>query len=104
MLRKQLINLDTHRQQQQQKLAQYKQLKALLEPFHDPQTNIQPNLATRDSPLSEELDRMRMLVARAVAKVDEAEKNGLGLTVENETETPSSTDYNAKLSALLDRI
>jgi hypothetical protein len=87
------------RKQQQQKLVQYKRLKALLEPFDDPQSNIQPNLVTRDGQLGDELDRMRMLVAKVAGKVDEAEKRG-GLRLQHDAEP--AVDYDAKLSAVLD--
>lgn len=70
----------------------------MLEPFNGPQTNIQPNLATRDGQLSEELDRMRMLVAKVAGRVREAEKNGLA----SEKEATPSADYDTKLSTLLD--
>jgi hypothetical protein len=88
------------RTQQQQKLVQYKRLKALLEPFEDPQSNIQPNLVTRDGQLGDELDRMRMLVAKVAGKVDEAEKHG-GLQQQHAA-PESALDYDAKLSAVLD--
>lgn len=97
-LHQRLVELDEQRQKQQQKLAQYKQLKSLLEPFSDPQTNIQPNLVTRDSQLGEELDRMRMLVAKVAGRIEEAGKSGFAM----EEQPASSVDHDAKLSALLD--
>ncbi|KAL1956357.1 hypothetical protein VTO42DRAFT_7340 [Malbranchea cinnamomea] len=97
-LRERLVELDTRRKNQEQRLAQYKQLSTLLEPFHDPQTNIQPNLVTRDGQLGEELDRMRMLVAKVVAKLNEADRNGLPVG----KNLAPSVDFDAKLSALLD--
>lgn len=63
----------------QNKLNQLKALKALLEPYKEPQKNIQPNLVTRNGDLGKELDRMRVLIARvtaAVAAKQQANENG----------------------------
>ena len=59
--------MDARRQAQKQKLEQYKQLQQLLEPFRDPQVNVQPNLVTKDGELKTELDRMRVLIARVAS-------------------------------------
>jgi len=46
-------------------------LKKELAPLNHPQKNIQPNLVTKDGELSQELDRMRVLLARVAARVGE---------------------------------
>ncbi|KKZ62332.1 hypothetical protein EMCG_03250 [[Emmonsia] crescens] len=96
-LHRRLLELDSQRKKQQDRLAQYKQLKELLEPFKDPQMNIQPNLVTRDSPLGQEIDRMRMLVAKITSRIGRA-----GRSVELEGASQSMIDPDAKLSAVLD--
>ncbi|KAJ5127010.1 hypothetical protein N7448_007789 [Penicillium atrosanguineum] len=63
-LRERLASLDQQRQQRQRRLDQLRHLQRLTEPFKDPQKNIQPNLVTRDGELIQELENMRMLVAR----------------------------------------
>ncbi|KAL1969387.1 hypothetical protein VTN77DRAFT_9580 [Rasamsonia byssochlamydoides] len=97
-LRKRLIELDGQRQRQQQRLAQYKQLEALLEPFKDPQKNIQPNLITRDGELTQALDKMRMLVARVAGRLSQ----GRGIPREDQSAMIPSTDPDQKLAAVLE--
>lgn len=67
--------MDARREAQRQKLAQYKQLQQLLEPFRDPQVNVQPNLVTKDGELKTELDRMRVLIARVASGIQGLEGN-----------------------------
>ncbi|CRG89700.1 hypothetical protein PISL3812_06739 [Talaromyces islandicus] len=67
-----LVALDGRRQEQQKRLAQYRQLEALLEPLKNPQENIQPNLITRDGELIQEIDKMRMLMARVAGRIRKA--------------------------------
>jgi hypothetical protein len=90
--------LDSQRQQQNQRLAQYKQLETLIEPLKDPQANIQPNLITRDGELVQEIDRMRMLVARVAGRVNQTRVVQLG----DQSATVPSTDPDQKLEAVLD--
>lgn len=59
--------------------------------------NIQPNLVTRDSPLGQEIDRMRMLVAKVTSRVGRGGRNA-----ELEGASQSINDHDAKLSAVLD--
>lgn len=80
-------------------MAQYKQLEALLEPFKNPQENIQPNLLTRDGELVQEIDKMRMLVARVAGRVNSSR---VIRTDDDGSETIPSTDTEEKLAALLD--
>ena len=49
--------LSTRRAELQNKLKTYRQLQSLTKPFRDPQTTIQPNIVTRDGPLTKELER-----------------------------------------------
>ncbi|KAH8698438.1 kinetochore complex Fta4 of Sim4 subunit, or CENP-50-domain-containing protein [Talaromyces proteolyticus] len=89
-----LLALDSQRQEQQKRLAHYRQLEALLEPFKNPQQNIQPNLVTRDGELVQEIDKMRMLIARVSERVHNSR-------VTQPDHPASSTDPNEKLAALL---
>lgn len=97
MLRARLVELDEQRQQQQRRLAEYKKLQVLIEPFKDPQNNIQPNLVTRDGELGKELDRMRMLVARVAGRVSQSKS-----LRQKEAGDGDYLDTEQKLSALLD--
>jgi DNA-binding SARP family transcriptional activator len=97
-LRARLLELDLQRQKQQRCLAQYKQLEVLLTAFKDPSKNIQPNLVTRDGELGQELDRMRMLVARVAGRVGQSRQM-------HQIEDPTTIlpgDPNQKLAAVLD--
>lgn len=90
--------LDDKRKKRENLLAQYKQLKELLEPFNEPQQAIQPNLVTKDGELGAELDRMRMLVAKAASRIAQARRNE---RLSGREETPA-LDSEGRLSALLD--
>jgi hypothetical protein len=73
-------------------------LQRLLEPFREPQTNVQPNLVTKDGELVRELEKMRMLVARVsgrIAQSQAANNDGGG-------EVSYVLDTERKLAALLD--
>jgi len=83
-LRERLTTLDAKRQQRQRRLDQLQHLRRLLEPFEDPQKDIQPNLITKDGELIQELERMRMLVARVGGRVAQ-QKKGSGV--------PENTSY-----------
>ncbi|EED21592.1 conserved hypothetical protein [Talaromyces stipitatus ATCC 10500] len=98
-LYKRLVALHNKRQEKQKQLAQYKQLEALLEPFKNPQENIQPNLVTRDGELVREIDKMRMLVARVAGRVSSSRVVRTG---DDGSETIPSTDHEERLAALLD--
>ena len=67
--RRRLLELQEERIQAQQRLAQLRQLKELLAPLEDPETNVQPNLVGRDGEVGRELERMRVLLERAAGKV-----------------------------------
>jgi hypothetical protein len=92
------VALDRQRQAQQKRLAQYRQLEALLEPLKNPQENIQPNLITRDGELIQEIDKMRMLMARVAGRVRKAPSSQPG----TELSTVSAAGQDDKLAALLE--
>ncbi|KAI9838395.1 MAG: hypothetical protein M1819_005664 [Sarea resinae] len=88
-LQTRLTELAARRQEMQQKLARYKQLQQLLEPFENPQENIQPNLVTRDGELQQELTKMRILmakVAEGIGGLKESTKGREDVFVELESE------------------
>ena len=90
--------MDARRQTQKQKLVQYKQLQQLLEPFRDPQVNVQPNLVTKDGELKTELDRMRVLIARVASGI-QALKEGEATDGGREQRTERSAEE--KLAAVM---
>ena len=93
-----LVALDARRQAQQKRLAQYKQLEALLEPLKNPQENIQPNLVTRDGELIQEIDKMRILMSRVASRVRKTPSSQL----RTESSTMSTADPDDKLAELLE--
>lgn len=74
-----------------------KQLRQLLEPFQDPQENIQPNLVTKDGELSKELERMKVLLARVGEKMVDLKKREGDSGVAREEEW----DEKRKIEAIL---
>lgn len=72
--------MSRQRLSQQRKVAQYKLLQELLEPFRNAQDNVQPNLATRDGELQKELEKLKILMARAGEKIEGLSRNDLGVT------------------------
>lgn len=97
-LRKDLVDCDQRRQQKQQHLEQLRHLQRLTEPFKNPQHDIQPNLVTRDGELIQELEKMRMLVARVGGRMTQR-KRGLATHEDLEYLLPGSK---RKLDMLLD--
>lgn len=97
-LRERLVDLDNRRQQRQRRLDQLRRLQGLLKPFHEPQKNIQPNLITRDGELVQELDKMRMLVARVGGRIGQKKRTSDGQEKEASYELGSDN----KLAELLD--
>ena len=98
-LRERLVDLDKRRTQRQQRLNQLRQLEKLLQPFKQPQQNIQPNLIVRDGELAQELDKMRMLVARVGGRIGQKKrKRDDG----KESSTTYSLGSEQRLEALLD--
>ncbi|KAL4970237.1 kinetochore subunit FTA4 family protein [Aspergillus stella-maris] len=96
-LRERLASLDDQRQQRQRRLDQLRQLKLLLEPFCEPQENVQPNLVTRDGELVQELEKMRMLVARVSGRMAQKTDKNSG-----NADTLYVLGSGQKLEALLD--
>lgn len=74
-LRERLASLDSQRQKRQRRLDQLQHLQRLLEPFEDPQNDIQPNLITKDGELVQELEKMRMLVARVGGRITQQKRS-----------------------------
>lgn len=98
-LRDRLVELDDRRQQRRRRLDQLRQLQRLLEPFSNPQWSIQPNLITRDGELAQELEKMRMLVARVGGRIGQKKQSGN----QSEAEFPSYPVWpDQKLAALFD--
>jgi len=97
-LQARLVALNAQRQTQKHKLAQYRQLQRLLEPFKHPQADIQPNLVTKDGELGKELDKMRILIAR-VSNGMQGLKEGGTMNEEREEESERSTEE--KLAGVL---
>ncbi|KAJ5091563.1 hypothetical protein NUU61_006433 [Penicillium alfredii] len=95
-LRERLAQLDNQREQRQRRLDQLHHLQRLLGPFQNPRRDIQPNLVTRDGELVQELEKMRMLVARVGGRI-----------AQQKTSVAESHNYplpesDQKLEALLD--
>ncbi|KIX05749.1 uncharacterized protein Z518_03721 [Rhinocladiella mackenziei CBS 650.93] len=84
-LRNELLELSKSRDMLKRRLAQYRHWRKLLEPLDDPQSNVQPNLVTRDGELSKELNRTRVLLARVTGRVSE-----IGNSSEPRTDTSTS--------------
>ncbi|KAK2807964.1 hypothetical protein FQN50_005206 [Emmonsiellopsis sp. PD_5] len=104
-----LTTLSAQRAHHQARLAQYKQLQELLQPFREPQTTIQPNLVTRDGELGQELDRMRMLVAKVTGRVrggsgrvEGGFEEGGGHGEEDGEEEDVDVDVDARLAKVLE--
>jgi hypothetical protein len=62
--------MDERRKQLREKVAGFKMLKELLEPFENPTETVQGNLVVRDGELEKELEKMRMLIARVRGRVE----------------------------------
>ena len=60
------------------KVAAYRHLQQLLHPFKSPLTIVQPNLVTKDGELGRELDRMRILLAKTIGKIEALSSFGKG--------------------------
>jgi len=64
-----LQQLQARRAALQQKLASYRHLQNMMEPFKDAQSSIQPNLVTRDGPLADELTKSKALGIRVAGRL-----------------------------------
>jgi Kinetochore complex Fta4 of Sim4 subunit, or CENP-50 len=93
-----LTSLAEQRDGQRQRLASYKHLQTLLEPFTDAQETIQPNLVARDGELGKELERMRVLLARVTGRVKEMKDTG----VTSHSPGTGSMSNEQKLAAVMD--
>ncbi|KAL3467600.1 kinetochore Sim4 complex subunit Fta4 [Aspergillus heterothallicus] len=97
-LRERLAGLDNLRQQRQRRMNQLWQLQCLLEPFSEPQDNVQPNLVLKDGELVRELEKMRMLVARVSGRIAHSHNGDNG-----EEEALNTMGSDQKLAALFQR-
>jgi hypothetical protein len=79
------------------KLASYRRLQERLLPLKDPARAVQPNLATREGPLEQELAKMRSLGIRVGSRVA-GMKRGMGGGVGEEVE---EADEREKVRRLL---
>ena len=66
-----LQSLSAQRLTLQEKLNTYRTLLALMEPYRNPKTNVQPNLVWKEAPLAAELARTRTLAIRVAGRVGE---------------------------------
>jgi hypothetical protein len=71
-----LKDLDEQRRQMREKVAGYKMLKEMLEPFEKATETVQENLVGRNGELEKELEKMRLLVARVRGRVEGLPENG----------------------------
>lgn len=85
-LREELLELGRERDGLKKKVARYRQLRTLMAPLEDPQTDIQPNLVTRDGELSQELEKMRVLLARVTGRVGELSSSSSATTSVSRTQ------------------
>lgn len=98
--REKLLELGQERDALKKRVAQYQQLHKMLDPLQDPVANIQPNLVTRDGELSQELDRMRVLLARVSARL--AETGSRPANKQLGQSSPRSTTNAEKITRLLE--
>jgi hypothetical protein len=63
--------LSSHRAELRRKLKLYRQLQSMAAPFQNPQTAIQPNLVSRDGPLTKEMEKTRLLGIRVASDLVE---------------------------------
>jgi Kinetochore complex Fta4 of Sim4 subunit, or CENP-50 len=91
-----LRDLDERRKAMREKVAGYKRLKEMLEPFENATEAVQPNLVARDGDLEKELEKMRLLVARVRGRVEALPEN----TVAEEEMEIDVPDEGQKIAAL----
>jgi hypothetical protein len=91
-------------EKQRQKRKYYEGLLERLKPFMDPVENVQPNLATRDGRLNEEIEKMKMLAVLLAVQVEKAGMTGKldkGIE-ESEEEEEEEADVQERMAALLE--
>ena len=64
-----LQTLSSHRAELRRKLKLYQQLQSMTVPFRNPQNAIQPNLISRDGPLTKEMEKTRSLGIRVAGSL-----------------------------------
>jgi hypothetical protein len=92
-----LQELQLRRAALQQKLESYRYLQNMMESFKDPQNSIQPNLATRDGPLADELAKSKALGIRVAGRLAGMEQPDGG----GDDDDLMMMDENEKLAAVL---
>ena len=86
------------------KIEQYRRLREMLEPLRDPQSNVQPDLVTKDGALAEELAKTKALgirVAGGVARRNERGDGGGGGADGGGEDDVIMVDEGAKIAAVL---
>lgn len=76
-----------------------RQLQHCLLPFKQPLENIQPNLVTKDGELAQELERMKVLMARVGGKIESMRAT----TRLNGQEEVKDTKLDRKIEAILNQ-
>ncbi|ETN37756.1 uncharacterized protein HMPREF1541_07379 [Cyphellophora europaea CBS 101466] len=99
--RVQLLELCKKRDETERRLERYRRLRALLQPYEQPQEHIQPNLVTKDGELGKELERMRVLLARVTARMGE-HKDLQGQSVAASADQESTVGFEEKLATIMD--
>ena len=64
-----LQTLSSHRAELRRKLKLYRQLQSMAAPFRNPQTAVQPNLISRNGPLTKEMEKTRSLSIRVAGSL-----------------------------------
>ena len=72
----------------QHKIANYRNVLALIDPFKEPLASLQPNLVVRHGELAVELSKMRSLAARVNGRLGETDT----IAFEDASNTPMSLD------------
>lgn len=71
-----LRTLSSRRAELRRKLKLYQQLQSMAAPFRNPQIAIQPNLVSRDGPLTKEMEKTRLLGIRVASGLVERQRTG----------------------------
>lgn len=101
-MRQELWGLNEKRDVLKRRLAQYQHLTKLMQPLSEPQKNVQPNLVTRDGELSQELDRMRVLLARVTGRIGETHNAQVGKSRVHESEEMMLQTDQQKLARVME--
>jgi hypothetical protein len=94
-------DLNDRRSELREKVARYKALKGVLEPFENSKEDVQENLCTRDGEVEAELQKMGMLMARVKGRLESLETSQ---DLEGEDMDLDSLDQEKKADVLLNDI